>query len=121
MNIAIFKQRLLAKQKELQDRIAETSSEGREARGAEVEDFTDEATSSELQSTAFAVGTLETRTLEQVQDALQRIEEGTYGLCIDCGRPIEPARLEAVPWTPYCRADQEKHDAEAANTAGGLS
>lgn len=115
MNTDIFKQRLLAKEKELQERIAEASNEGREARGAEVEDFADEATSSELQSTAFAVGTLETRTLEQVRDALQRIKDGTYGRCIDCGRPIEPARLEAVPWTPYCLADQEKHDSEAAN------
>ena len=119
MNTAIYKQRLLAKQQELQQRIAEATSDGRQARSAEVEDTADEATTSELQSTAFAVGTLETRTLEQVRDALQRIQDGTYGLCIDCGRPIEPARLEAVPWTPYCRADQEKHDAGAANGEPG--
>jgi DnaK suppressor protein len=115
MNTALFKQRLLAKQKELLERIAAASNEGRQARSAEVEDTADEATSSELKSTAFAVGTLETKTLEQVRTALRRIEDGTYGKCIDCGRPIEPARLEAVPWTPYCRADQEKHDKEAAN------
>jgi DnaK suppressor protein len=115
MNTAKFKQRLLAKQQELLERIATATSEGREARSGEVEDPADEATSSELTSTAFAVGTLETKTLEQVRAALRRIDDGTYGKCIDCGRPIEPARLEAVPWTPYCRADQEKHDSEAAN------
>jgi DnaK suppressor protein len=115
MNTAIFKQRLLAKERELLERIAAASNEGREARATEVEDTADEATTSELQSTAFAVGALETKTLEQVRSALRRIEDGTYGLCIDCGRPIEPARLEAVPWTPYCRADQEKHDSEEAN------
>ena len=49
-----------------------------------------------------------------VQDALKRIEDGSYGICIDCGKPIEPARLAAVPWTPYCLTDQERHDKLAA-------
>jgi DnaK suppressor protein len=117
MNTAIFKQRLLAKQQELTDRIARFDSEAREARSAEVEDPIDEVTSAELKATAFAVSTVEARTLEQVRAALQRIEDGSYGECIDCGRPIEPARLEAVPWTPYCRPDQEKHDSGSANAA----
>jgi len=40
--------------------------------------------------------------LEQIRSALQRIEEGTYGLCEECGREIEQARLEALPLTPVC-------------------
>ena len=71
----------------------------------------DEATSSEVQATAFQESSLEFQTLQQVRDALQRIEDGTFGKCIDCGREIQPARLEAVPWTPYCLEDQQKHDA----------
>jgi DnaK suppressor protein len=118
MNTAIFKQRLLAKQQELLERIASSGREAREARSAEVEDPIDEVTSSDLKAGAFAVSTIEAKTLEQVRAALQRIEDGTYGKCMDCGRQIEPARLEAVPWTPYCRADQEKHDSEAAAAAG---
>jgi RNA polymerase-binding transcription factor DksA len=51
-------------------------------------------------------------TLEQVQDALHRIENGTYGTCIVCGRSIEPARLEALPWAAKCLLeDQENQDA----------
>jgi DnaK suppressor protein len=46
------------------------------------------------------------------------MHDGTYGKCIDCGRPIEPGRLEAVPWTPYCFDDQKKRD-EANAKAGG--
>jgi RNA polymerase-binding transcription factor len=114
MNTAEFKQRLLAKQQELLDSIARFDSEAREARSAEVEDPVDQVTSSELKAAAFAVSTVEAKTLEQVRAALQRIEDGTYGECIDCGRAIEPARLEAVPWTPYCRTDQERHDSETA-------
>jgi RNA polymerase-binding transcription factor DksA len=45
---------------------------------------------------------------------LQRIDRGEYGRCIDCGREIPVARLEAVPWTLYCVDDQQKHDAEDA-------
>lgn len=115
MDTALFKQRLLAKQQELLDSIARSENDARESRSAEVEDWVDEATSSELKETAFAVSTVEAKTLEQVRAALQRIKDGAYGKCVDCGRPIEPARLEAVPWTPYCRADQEKHDAEDAD------
>lgn len=37
-----------------------------------------------------------------VAEALERIEAGTYGLCRACGRPIEKARLDALPYTPYC-------------------
>ncbi|HIE52263.1 MAG TPA: conjugal transfer protein TraR [Armatimonadetes bacterium] len=40
--------------------------------------------------------------LERIQRALEKIEEGTYGLCEDCGRPIPQARLEALPYAERC-------------------
>ena len=40
--------------------------------------------------------------LEEVEHALRRFEEGTYGLCDSCGQPIEPARLEALPQANLC-------------------
>jgi len=49
---------------------------------------------------------------------LQRIKDGTYGKCTLCGRQIEPARLEAIPWAAYCLEDQEKLDAQAARHKG---
>jgi RNA polymerase-binding transcription factor DksA len=39
---------------------------------------------------------------EAINAALQRIEQGTFGVCEDCGGKIAPARLEALPYTPYC-------------------
>ena len=36
--------------------------------------------------------------LTEVQAALKRIEQGTYGKCVECGRPIPEKRLEAIPW-----------------------
>ena len=112
MNIGRFKQRLLEKERELQADLARFEAEARASGEPEVGDPTDEATSAELLATASAESSLEHRSLLLVLDALERIERGTFGTCIDCGQAIEPARLEAVPWTPYCRDDQEKHDSE---------
>jgi DnaK suppressor protein len=108
-----FKRLLLQKQRELLSSLAALESEARSAGEAEVRDSTDDATASQGTSESFEEASVLTQTLEQVRDALQRIEDGTYGTCIVCGRPIEPARLEAVPWTPYCLEDQEKQDGEA--------
>jgi len=114
MDTKTFKNRLLRKERELTADIARFQAEARDSREAEVEDPMDRVISSEGKATAFQESTIEWKTLAQVRDALQRIENGTYGKCIDCGRPIEPERLEAVPWTPYCRKDQEIHDREHA-------
>lgn len=40
--------------------------------------------------------------LQSIDDALQRIEDGTYGVCSNCGKPIGEERLEALPWTDLC-------------------
>ena len=44
----------------------------------------------------------EGETLEQVELALERIEEGVYGSCMECGKAIPKLRLNAIPYTPYC-------------------
>lgn len=111
MNTGHFKKVLLKKQDELRNEIARFKGEVREP-PAGVEDPIDEATSSQGKATALEENAYASGTLAQVEDALRRIDEGTFGYCLDCGREIEPARLEAVPWTPYCLQDQQKHDAE---------
>jgi len=40
--------------------------------------------------------------LEKVEAALRKIEDGTYGACASCGKPIGAERLEAIPWAPLC-------------------
>jgi RNA polymerase-binding protein DksA len=40
--------------------------------------------------------------LELVEAALARLEAGTFGTCLRCGKPIAPARLEALPWAAHC-------------------
>src|SRR6188474_3489808 len=50
--------------------------------------------------------------LEAVEAALARLDDGTYGACIDCGRPVAPGRLEAIPWAARCIECQGRHDRE---------
>jgi DnaK suppressor protein len=51
--------------------------------------------------------------LYQVQEALKRYQQDTYGICQNCGREIDIARLEAIPYTPYCLRCAEVRDYKA--------
>jgi RNA polymerase-binding transcription factor len=46
--------------------------------------------------------------LREIDAALQRIDDGTYGICEVCGKPIGEERLEAMPWTRLCIDDARK-------------
>ena len=48
--------------------------------------------------------------LQAIDEALTRIDKGTYGVCRDCGEPIAPARLDAIPWTRVCITCKEKQN-----------
>jgi DnaK suppressor protein len=48
--------------------------------------------------------------LQAIEEALFRMEKGTYGACRDCGEPIAPARLEAIPWTRVCITCKQKQN-----------
>jgi RNA polymerase-binding protein DksA len=50
-------------------------------------------------------------TLAEIDAALQRIEDGTYGICEVCGKPIGADRLSAIPWTRLCIDDQRRASA----------
>ena len=52
----------------------------------------------------FTLSLMETEevTLEHIENALERIEEGTYGVCLECEGKILKARLNAIPYTPFC-------------------
>jgi DnaK suppressor protein len=85
------------------------------------------AESSELMETVqlaaereFAIRALEleNRCLMQVESALKRIEDGEFGICLECEEPISPKRLAAVPWATFClrcqELDDSRQEAEAA-------
>jgi len=57
---------------------------------------------------------LENKCLTRVDAALKRIEDGEFGICLECEEPISPKRLAAVPWATYCLRCQELDDSRQA-------
>jgi DnaK suppressor protein len=58
----------------------------------------------------------EVRLLTEIDEAIERIDQGNYGLCLATGRPISKKRLQALPWARYCA--EHARDAESPKTAG---
>ena len=111
MNTDQYRQRLLEQEQELSARVERAMASVREPGNETAQDIGDESVTDELKAEQFteieAVRTL----LNQVQNALKRIDDGTYGSCEVDGEPIEEKRLEAMPWTPYCLKHQQLREA----------
>ena len=56
----------------------------------------------------FAINEHETAELEQIDQALKRLDQGVYGICVECGCEVTPQRLHALPQAARCMACQEK-------------
>ena len=63
----------------------------------------------------------ESNLLRNVNSALARIADGSYGVCLHCEEDIKPKRLDAVPWTKYCIKCQEAADRHEFETESGDS
>jgi RNA polymerase-binding transcription factor len=50
----------------------------------------------------------DTELLREIKDALERMRDGSYGTCMDCGLPVSKKRLEAIPWARFCVSCQER-------------
>jgi len=70
------------------------------------------------QDTEIALHETERRILNEADEALERIKDGTYGDCLECGRGISTERLDVIPYTPYCvecaRKVETQSNAQAA-------
>jgi len=70
----------------------------------------DAAADTEMRELDLGTETLFQTRLNQVDAALRRLDDGTYGTCAACGKPIPTERLELVPETPYCVEDAAKQN-----------
>jgi RNA polymerase-binding transcription factor DksA len=68
----------------------------------------DAATDTELRELDLGTEVMFEARLRDVDDALRRLDDGTYGRCVVCGKQIPVERLELVPETPYCVEDAAK-------------
>ena len=76
-------------------------------------DLADRATESYTREFLYRLSDGDREQIRRVDDALDRLEEGSYGKCEDCDEKIPPARLKAIPWALLCIECQEKVEAGA--------
>jgi len=103
-----FKKKLEERQQELRRIVSRTEQDGRAADSETAQDIADKAANSYNKEFLFHQSNNERQLLGMVESALDRIRQGNFGQCISCGEEINSKRLEAVPWTRYCIACQEK-------------
>ena len=103
-----FRKRLEERQQALRKAVSRTEEDGRVADQDTAQDIADRAASSYTKEFLFSVSNNDRQLLQMVENALQRLREGSFGECVNCGAEINAKRLEAVPWTRYCIECQEK-------------
>lgn len=112
LSINAFKDQLLAQRASLQAQLRNLRGGSVSRVEASADHFGHPEDSTAQINTArdleFALDAHESAELDQIEAALQRIETGTYGECIDCGVHIPAARLQAVPEAARCVPCQEK-------------
>jgi DnaK suppressor protein len=98
----------------LEEKKTELSAELAKARNAEEEtneestqDIADKAVSSYTREFLYSLTDGERTVLLRIDEALNRIDDGTYGFCLNCGTQMSDKRLAAVPWAPHCVDCQE--------------
>ena len=95
---------------EVQGRMRDVRSEGA---GSAVQGVLDAAESSELDiqdEIEFALIQMKAETLHKIDEALRRLEEGTYGYCFECGDEINEKRLRALPFAVRCKDCEEARE-----------
>ncbi len=105
-----LKQALLAEQATLAQELAELQTTIKEEGVGYSTHPADEGTNAFDQARDLAVQVTTEQTLNLVNDALERFDNGTYGLCRDCGQEIDAARLEAIPYAALCLSCQSKRE-----------
>jgi DnaK suppressor protein len=108
--VEAYKKRLLAKREELLRVVTKSEQDGREADEEATQDIADKAANSYTKEFLFHQSDENRRLLQLVNEALERMKNGSYGLCVACHKDVQSKRLEAVPWARHCIECQEKQD-----------
>ena len=113
MDTSTYKEALVKKRTEILSGgggvkpLQETMSDVNSRQG----DLADQASGNNEVHIQLKLKQTDAKILQAIEEALQRVEAGTYGLCRDCGQPIADARLDAIPWTRVCITCKEKQKA----------
>ena len=104
--IAEFKALLLAKREEILGNVISMEDETLRKQRSDLSNMpihmADLGTDNFDQEFTLGLMDSERKLIAEIDDALDRIEDGTYGICEGTGKPIPKPRLEAIPWARYC-------------------
>jgi RNA polymerase-binding protein DksA len=112
-----YRHTLSARRDELATGTARAESDVKDQEELGRLDYGDRATSDVAKDDLLQEAGRDSEQLVEVEAALARLREGTYGLCAVCGREIPLSRLDAVPWASLCIRDQEIADHRRASGA----
>ena len=104
-----YKNLLLSKRQELS--TGKSLTDSIPTAGELQADQVDVATTDTDAATQIRLHQTDGKLLRAIEDALTRIRHEQFGICEECGQPISKARLEAVPWTRWCRDCKDRQDA----------
>src|SRR5207249_8413522 len=105
-----YKRLLLEKQRQLSS-VQEDAGTRVPAAGGWAGDVIDQANADAEAELQIRLHQTDGRLLRAIEEALDRMRQGTYGVCVVCKQPISKTRLEAVPWTHICRECKERQAA----------
>jgi DnaK suppressor protein len=102
-----LRERLQKQRAEIINMYKQDLRAGQESADDGTEDIVDRANNAYNRELMFSLSDNERATLLQIENALGRMDEGSYGRCANCGQSIAVQRLEAVPWARFCIDCQE--------------
>jgi len=114
---AYLRGKLLERRRKLLERLRAEMDSSVETSGQPLTDVSDMASAHMDQETSFSIGSVESRTVSEIDRALERLEEGTYGVCENCGARIPASRLRALPFASRCvtcQNEEERYESSSA-------
>ena len=111
--LARVKEHLLETKQKLANEMDSEMKAEREANKDEGMDTYDLASEERDREINFILSDRERQKIKQIDDALGRLDDGSYGVCQSCGLEIAEERLEALPFTLLCRDCQQEQEREA--------
>ena len=105
-----YKKRLVERREQLAATVSRTEQDGREADEEIVQDVADKASNSYTKEFLFKLSNDDRFIMTLVDEALQRMDDNEYGVCVACGGEMQQKRLDAVPWARHCIGCQEKQE-----------
>ena len=105
-----YRDRLLARRESLFSQVTEAEMSSRERDLEATQDPADMAANAYTKELLISMSANDRKLLQLIDEALERVEGGAYGECVNCGEPVAEKRLDAVPWTRYCLKCQDMQE-----------